>query len=57
MPATVTTEETFAAGTTQTQMDAEVRLRMKAGAIRSWYKGSEAEGWTLHTEWNVLGEQ
>lgn len=57
MPATVTTEETFAAGTTQTQMDAEVRLRMKAGAIRSWYKGSEAEGWTLYTEWNVLGEQ
>lgn len=57
MPGTFTSKENFEAGITTAQMDEEVRLRIKAGAIKSWYEGGEAAGWTLYTEWNVIGEQ
>ena len=57
MPATIDTVEQFPAGTTTSQMDKEVELRVKAGAIQSSYVGSESEGWTLTTTWNVIGEQ
>jgi hypothetical protein len=57
MPATIDTNEQFPAGTTKTQMDAEVALRLKASAISSKYTGSETEGWVLTTTWNVIGEQ
>ena len=56
MPATFTQSETFAAGTKETAVKEEKRLRIKAGAITSVLEGSEAEGWTLTTTWNVIGE-
>ena len=57
MPSTIVTTEQFPPGTTPSQMDEEVRLRLKAQAITSTYKGSQEEGWTLTTTWNVIGEQ
>ena len=57
MSATVNTSEKFPAGTTEEQMGSEVELRLKAGAISSTYTGSESDGWTLTTTWNVIGEQ
>ena len=57
MSATVETVETFPAGDPESLMKERQRLRLKAGAITSEYEGSEAEGWTLTTTWNVLGEQ
>ncbi len=57
MPSTIDTSEQFPAGTTKAQMDKEVELRLKAGAITSTYTGSQAQGWTLTTTWNVFGEQ
>lgn len=56
MPATVTTKEVFPANTDKARLDEEVRLRIKAGAIRSFYK-EESGQWVLYTEWNVIGEQ
>ncbi len=57
MAGTFKTVEKFEAGISKDRMDKEVQLRLKAGAIKSSYTGSEADGWTLTTEWNVLGEQ
>jgi hypothetical protein len=58
MPATVTTKEHFPAGIDEARLKEEVRLRMKAGAIRSWYEKQEGNaGYILYTEWNVIGEQ
>ena len=57
MPSTIKTSEEFPVGTTKEQMDREVELRLKAGAITSTYEGSESSGWTLTTTWNVIGEQ
>lgn len=57
MPSTFETVEQFPAGTSQAQMDKEVELRLKAGAIESSYQGSEKRGWKLSTTWNVIGEQ
>ena len=56
MPATVTTNEVFPLTTNEDQLKEEVRLRMKAGAIRSWYEKKD-DGFTLYTEWNIIGEQ
>lgn len=56
MPATVTTKEVFPLTTSETQLDEEIKLRMKAGAIRSWYEKKSSDI-TLFTEWNVFGEQ
>ena len=55
MPATITTTETFDPSTPQANIDAEIQLRIKAGAIRSWVDTS-APKWTLKTEWNVIGQ-
>ena len=57
MPATIDTVEQFPAGTTTAQMDKAVELRLKAGAVQSNYVGSESDGWTLTTTWNVIGQQ
>lgn len=57
MPSTFPSKETFPAGTSEDQIKEEQRLRIKAGAISSNYKGSEADGWVLTTVWNVIGEQ
>ena len=57
MPATIDTVEQFPTGTTIAQMEKAVELRLKAGAVQSTYVGSESEGWTLTTTWNVIGEQ
>ena len=57
MPATIDTKEQFPSGTTKSQMDIEVNLRIKSGAISSESRGSETQGWTLTTTWNVIGEQ
>ena len=57
MPATIDTKEQFQPGTTKGQMDTEVKLRIQAGAISSSYTGSESDGWTLTTTWNVIGQQ
>lgn len=57
MPATFQTVETFKKGTKEKQIKEEQRLRIKAGAISSDYTGKEADGWTLTTTWNVIGEQ
>jgi hypothetical protein len=56
--ATVTTIERFEANVTSAELDEEVRLRIKAAAIRSSYeKDNVSGGWVLKTEWNVVGEQ
>ena len=57
MPSTVTTTESFDPGIKEARIEKEVELRMKAGAISCKYEGSEAEGWTMKTKWNVIGEQ
>ena len=57
MTATVTTQETFDSDVSRGQMDEEVKLRLKAGAIRSAHKKNDDGSWTLTTEWNVIGEQ
>ena len=57
MPATFQTTEEFAAGVTRAQMEGEQQLRLKAGAITSVFTGSVTTGWTLTSNWNVIGEQ
>lgn len=56
MPATIETKEQFDGNTTTAQLDVEVQLRLKAGAIRATYK-KEGAYWILTTQWNVFGEQ
>jgi len=55
MPSTVTTSEQFPLDTEEDRLKEEVRLRIKAGAIRSRYE-KQSEYWALFTEWNVIGE-
>lgn len=57
MPASFETKETFPASVSQAQIDEEIRLRMKAGAIRSKAEKKSNGEWLLTTEWNVIGEQ
>jgi hypothetical protein len=54
MAATVITTEKFDANIPRERIDAEIQLRIKAGAIRSWIEEKEPK-WTLKTEWNVIG--
>jgi len=54
MPATVTTKEIFPLDTPSADLAEEIKLRIKAGAIRSWTV-KEGEGIVLYTEWNVIG--
>jgi hypothetical protein len=56
MPATITTRELFSLAVSEDSLKDEVKLRIKAGAIRSWYE-RQGDGYTLFTEWNVIGEQ
>lgn len=57
MPAIVETREEFPADTTEAEMQGEVDLRMRAGAIRSSYrKDEERNVWILTTQWNVIGD-
>jgi hypothetical protein len=55
MPSTVTTNEQYPLTTDEKCLEEEVKLRVKAGAIRSWFE-KNSEHWTLYTEWNVIGE-
>ena len=57
MPSTTKTVEKFPPGTKEAQIKKEQQLRMMAGAITSTYEGSEADGWTLTTTWNLIGQQ
>ena len=56
MAATVKTKEYFGKDVTSEDLDGEIRLRVKAGAIRSWVEDN-GDNWILWTEWNVIGEQ
>ena len=56
MAATITTKEPFDKGVTKKEVEAERKLRIQAGAIRSWMEKDE-DRWVLYTEWNVIGEQ
>lgn len=55
MPATIITTEKFPPSTPKARIDAEIALRIKAGAIRSWVDAA-APKWILKTEWNVFGQ-
>ena len=57
MPATVTTSEPFDKNVTEAELDAEINLRLKAGAITSSKQKQSDGSWLLITEWNVIGEQ
>ncbi len=56
MPATKTTREDFEKSISREKLDEEVRLRIRAGAIRSEIEDG-GDKWVLVTEWNVIGEQ
>ena len=55
MPATITTKEIFPLDTNEAQLREEVKLRIKAAAIKCWYE-KQPQNWVLFTEWNVIGE-
>ena len=56
MPATMTTRELFPKATVQrSQVEAEQKLRIQCGAIRSSIS-EDGTNWILTTEWNVLGQ-
>jgi len=56
MPATTITKEVFPANVNSAELDTLVKLRLKAGAIRSKYTKMSGGGYELITEWNVFGE-
>jgi hypothetical protein len=56
VPATVTTREEFDKTISRPELEEEVRLRIKAGAIRSRIEDAGGK-WIIVTEWNVIGEQ
>lgn len=56
MPATITTVEKFDPKIPRANIDTEIELRLKAGAIRSKID-NQSPKWTLKTEWNIIGEQ
>jgi hypothetical protein len=56
MAATVTTKELVGLDTSQQRIDEEIRLRIKAGAIKCWTETGQSFI-TIFTEWNVIGEQ
>ena len=55
MPSTITTNERFPLDIKEERLKEEVRLRIKAGAIRSYFE-KQSKYWLLITEWNVIGE-
>ena len=56
MAATFETKEIFDGTLPEENMQKEVELRIKAGAIRSDIT-KDGNNWLLITEWNVIGEQ
>lgn len=56
MPATITIKEIFPLSTSEESLNEEIKLRLKAGAIRSWIEKTH-EALLLFTEWNIIGEQ
>lgn len=55
MPATVVTREPFPLDTDDSKLDVEIKLRIKAGAIRSKVEVTSTNK-VLVTEWNVIGQ-
>lgn len=55
MPATFISREPFPNETPEERLKDEVRLRIKAGAIRCWVEENGTHK-MLCTEWNVIGE-
>ena len=56
MAGTHTTTETFPSTVPRKNMDAEVEMRLKIGAISSEYT-QQGDEWVLKTVFNVHGEQ
>lgn len=56
MPATVTTRESFAKDTSAGALQAEVDLRIQAGAINCKVVDG-GDSWVIETVWNVIGQQ
>ena len=56
MAATFVTKEPVEKTVPKERLEEDVRLRIKAGAIKSWIE-EESDKWILCTEWNVIGEQ
>ena len=57
MPATFETNERFPGSTPESQIDGDIKLRLKAGAIMSRKEKNQNGEWVIITEWNVIGEQ
>jgi len=57
MPATFKTNERFPGSTPESQIDDDIKLRLKAGAITSRKEKNQNGEWVIITEWNVIGEQ
>ena len=53
---TVVTREPVLPEVSQEELEREVRLRIKAGAIRCWVETDTGGDRWLCTEWNVIGE-
>lgn len=56
MAGTKTTTETFPSTVPKKNMDAEVKIRLKIGAISSEYT-QQGDEWVLKTVWNIHGQQ
>lgn len=56
MPGTKATKEVFPSSVQEANMENEVNLRLRIGAISSKFT-KVGEDWVLETLWNVLGEQ
>lgn len=56
MPSTVETTEKFPGDADRGDIEAEKKLRIKAGAITCRIEGGGEAEWTLTCSWNVLGE-
>lgn len=56
MPMTYQRRERFPAGTAEERIVREQRLRLFDGAMASAYNGSEEDGWSLITTWDLFGE-
>jgi hypothetical protein len=55
MPAIVATREPIADDVTDDQLDARIKLMLKAGCVRSFVQADAAGKRWLVTEWNVIG--
>jgi len=55
MPGTIKTREKLDPKVSKEDLEREIQLRLKAGAIKVTVEG-EGKSRTLITEWNVIGE-